>query len=473
MLPIILRDVALFFPHKICFEHVSTVLEPGARVGITGPNGSGKSTLLNMLRGVVPCSEGRIDVPPAVHMAHVPQVVDFDLEKAPEPDDSEDSLSGGQRLYRAIGAALAGDPDVLLLDEPTNHLDARHRVGLLRLLERFRGTLVVVSHDETLLRRMQVLWRLRDGTLTVFPGNLDDCLREERVRRRQLDAEDAALRRERKNVRAALQQEQQRRASSARKGKKKFADDKMQATAARNRAEKNGSERRLRERRDRVDAAGRDLRLPETLNLRFQLCGERERGNVLTITDGSLTYAGAPSPVLQHLFLTLTGGERLAVHGDNGSGKTTLLRGILEDPALERRGFWSTPSLKHIGYLDQHYAVLGDQRRSVLDVLRETLPDWDAAQLRRWLNDFLFRKNEEVFCPISALSGGERARLCLAVLAARAPRLLLLDEVTNNLDVDARSHVIEVLRACPCAMLLVSHDAAFLDAVNVTTALEL
>lgn len=463
MLPIFLRDFALFFPHKICFEHVSTVLAPGARVGITGPNGSGKSTLLNMLRGDVPCSEGRIDVPPSVRVASVPQTL---------PDAPDASLSGGQRLYRAIGEALAGKPDLLLLDEPTNHLDATHRAGLLRLLERFRGTLVVVSHDEALLQRMDVLWRLHDGKFTVFHGNIDDCLREERVHRLQLEAEDAALRRKRKDARRALEQEQQRRASSVRNGQKKFGNDKMQAGLARNRAENNATERRLRDCRDQADTASRDLRLPEEIRLRFQVVGERassrERDAVLTITDGSLAYAGATTPVLAGLYLTVNGGERLAVRGGNGSGKTTLLRGILGDPAIERGGFWGTPAPKHTGYLDQHYAVLGEPRRTVLDVMRETMPGENPAALRRWLNDFLFRKNEEVCCPVGALSGGERARLCLAVLAARSPRLLLLDEVTNNLDRHARQHVIDVLRASHCAMLLVSHDTTFLEAVGVT-----
>lgn len=276
MLPIILRDVTLFFPHKVCFEHFSTVVAHGTRVGVTGRNGAGKSTLLAMLRGVVPCSAGHIAVPEPLRMAYVPQL------RIPAAD-SHATLSGGARQYQAIGAALAGTPDVLLLDEPTNHLDAAHRSALVRLLDRFRGTLIVVSHDESLLRHMDILWRLHDGRVTVFPGNLDACLREECLQRQQLAAADAAVRRERKRVRVALQREQRREAASHHMGVKKFGKDKMQAGLARNRAESGGASHRLREARDRLDAERRALRLPEETRLRFRLSAEQQHGNVLTL----------------------------------------------------------------------------------------------------------------------------------------------------------------------------------------------
>ncbi|MFN7038495.1 MAG: ATP-binding cassette domain-containing protein [Alphaproteobacteria bacterium] len=119
-----------------------------------------------------------------------------------------------------------------------------------------------------------------------------------------------------------------------------------------------------------------------------------------------------------------------------------------------------------IGYLDQHYGAL-DQSKSVLEIISELVPNWSPAEVRRHLNNFLFRKNEEVNTLVSALSGGEKARLSMAQIAAYTPKLLILDEITNNLDLETREHVIQVLKSYPGAMIIISHDIDFLKEIRV------
>jgi len=145
------------------------------------------------------------------------------------------------------------------------------------------------------------------------------------------------------------------------------------------------------------------------------------------------------------------------------------LKAILNEPSVTRHGEWSNVAPEHIGYLDQHYSAL-DASLSVLEVIQRAFPKGTThADLRTHLNRFLFRSNEEVQALTPTLSGGEKARLSLALISAKTPSLLLLDEVTNNLDLETRQHVIDVLKAYPGTLIVISHDEEFLHAIAVTT----
>ena len=169
---------------------------------------------------------------------------------------------------------------------------------------------------------------------------------------------------------------------------------------------------------------------------------------------------------LQKISLSISSRDRIAIQGDNASGKSTLIKAILDDDSVIKSGNWHAPKISDIGYLDQHYATLSAEK-TVLETIAELVPTWTHIEVRRHLNDFLFRKNEEVNAIVSTLSGGEKARLSLAQIAAKTPKLLILDEVTNNLDLETRGHVIEVLKNYPGAMILISHDADFLEEIGV------
>ncbi len=154
----------------------------------------------------------------------------------------------------------------------------------------------------------------------------------------------------------------------------------------------------------------------------------------------------------------------MTIKGNNASGKTTLFKAILNDNKVIKSGSWYATN--DIGYLDQHYDNL-DKEKTSIENLWDIVPNWSLVDIRRHLNNFLFRKNEEVNTLVKYLSGGEKVRLSLSLIAAKTPKLLLLDEITNNLDLETRQHVIEVLKEYPGAMLIISHDEDFIVKIGI------
>jgi ATPase subunit of ABC transporter with duplicated ATPase domains len=207
------------------------------------------------------------------------------------------------------------------------------------------------------------------------------------------------------------------------------------------------------------------IHLPKVIVPKFNLLAQKvAQGTVMSICGGAIGYGD--TFIWNNINLSVHSSERIALTGRNGSGKTTLIRGILNDPKVIKAGHWNTPPVKDIGILDQHYKTLPPDR-SAFEIISEVAPEWSHAEIRRHLNDFLFRKNEEISEAAKDLSGGERARLSLAQIAARPPKLLILDEITNNLDLETCDHVIQILREYPGAMIVVSHDETFLGEIKI------
>ncbi|ETZ07374.1 nucleotide-binding protein ExpZ [Holospora obtusa F1] len=186
--PIQIKNLQLSFPHKTYFDDFSVQVPYGSRIAIIGRNGCGKTTLLKILNGMVQPTSGDVLSAADVIIGFVPQIV-----------EEFDSLSGGQRLNAAVTQALSLEPNVLLLDEPTNHLDRHNRKSLMRMLQSYPGTLIVVSHDTELLRHcIDTLWHIDDGQIRVFSGNYDDYIREIRKARSALEQEITRLDRQKK-----------------------------------------------------------------------------------------------------------------------------------------------------------------------------------------------------------------------------------------------------------------------------------
>ncbi len=456
-----LKNVSLLFPHKICFENFSTQIPYGSRIALIGRNGSGKSSLLNMINGTVAPTSGEINIPDDARIGYVPQLFTESV-----------SLSGGQRFHEALTKALSLDPNVLLLDEPTNNLDAGNRASLMRMLRSFPGTLIVVSHDVELLRTcIDTLWHIDNGLVHVFSGNYDDYIREIGIKRSSIEQELSRLDRQKKDTHHALMKEQARGAKSRAIGEKYIEQRKWPKSAAKLKgasAEHTAGSKKaeISQKKEALSEALANLRLPEIIVPTFSLSAA-DIGNktLVSISEGSVAYQ-KEKPILHDISLSVTAGERIAIMGDNGSGKSTLITGILGDPAVITAGSWHVPKLSDIGYLDQHYGTLSSQK-SVLETIVDLVPTWSHAEIRRHLNDFLFRKNEEVNALVATLSGGEKVRLTLAQIAAKTPRLLILDEITNNLDLETREHVIEVLKEYPGSMIVISHDDDFLHAIGI------
>jgi ATPase subunit of ABC transporter with duplicated ATPase domains len=504
--------------------HDLTLSLGSERTGLVGPNGSGKTTLLRLLAGELTPTAGTVhqvgtvavlpqefrpapDAPLAVVLgidqrlaalrrleAGEATPADFELvadewdlpERAVAVlgrlglghlplDRPAGAVSGGEATRVALAGLALGRPDVLLLDEPTNHLDAGSREALYAFVEGWTGGLLCVSHDRALLRRMDRIVELSALGVRVHGGNYDDY----RARR---DADDAAATRELDSARAAarlakreMREVRERQARREAHGRREAVTANMpriaiglrkrqaQATTARVRAV---TAREVDERRARVDAARR--RVEERERPRFDLpsSGLPMGRTALALEEVSVRFPGAGRPVLDGVSLHIVGPERVAVVGPNGSGKTTLLRVAMGHLAPDTGRVRRLPD-DQTAYLDQHGAGL-DPARSVLDTFRARHPRVEATPARHALARFLF-SDETALRTVGTLSGGERLRASLACVLGgeRPPALLVLDEPSNHLDLDALDALEGALRAYDGAVLVVSHDDAFLDAIGV------
>lgn len=451
--PIQIKDLDLSFPHKTCFENFNCQIPYGSRIAIIGRNGSGKSSLLKMIAAM--CDED-------VVVGYVPQVI-----------IDHTNLSGGQRLNKAATEALSLDPNVLLLDEPTNHLDSRNKKSLMRMLQNYPSTLIVVSHDKELLRQCtDTLWHIDNSKVHIFSGNYDDYMHEIKLKRASIEGELELLNRQKKDMHNKLMREQQRSSKSKAKGQKSIDQRKwptVVSNAKAGRAEETSGRKKsaIDKRKSDLTESLSDLHLPEIIIPKFSLkSSDVVRGIVVHISGASVGYS-ENQPILSGIILSLGSGERVAITGDNGSGKSTLIKALLGDESVCKTGDWHVIKREDIGYLDQHYGTLYSDK-TVLETITDLVPHLPHTEIRRHLNDFLFRKNEEVNALVRTLSGGEKARLSLAQIAAKTPKLLILDEITNNLDLETKEHVVQVLKAYPGAMIIISHDADFLDEIGIS-----
>lgn len=457
---IILKNLSLILPHKTCFEDFSAVVPYGSKIAVIGDNGAGKSTLLKALAGEKTPLEGEIVTPPGLTLAYVPQTA------ADCPH-----LSGAQRFHKKLTEALSLRPDVLLLDEPTNHLDEPNRRALMNQLKYFAGTLFVVSHDTELLRNhTDVLWHIAEGEIRTFSGSYDEYRTRYNLLRTRLQNEKYALEREKQHLHQKRMQNQERAAHSRQKGEKSRQQAKwapIVAGSKENQAQASAGKKagELAARAEKLRGELAQLYIAEELQPSFWLPAQTDSRSVLFVSGASAGYPG--KTILTEVSLSVGPAGRVALTGANASGKSTFLRALVRDPEVQTSGVWEIPPRQDIGYLDQHYAG-PDETDTVLSYIQKHAPGRTHAELRKHLNGFLFRKQEEINAPVRQLSGGERARLALAAVACRVPKLLVLDEITNNLDLRTKEYVAQILRAYPGAFLIVSHEADFLREINVT-----
>jgi ATPase subunit of ABC transporter with duplicated ATPase domains len=464
--PIQLIDLSLTFPHKTCFENFQAQILPGSRIGIIGRNGSGKSTLLKMIQGTVLPSEGEVRRPEDCKIGYVPQLI-----------ENEETLSGGERFNRALTEAVSTYPDVLLLDEPTNHLDHKNRQSLMKLLKAYEGTLMVVTHDPELLRHtIDTLWHLDQGRISIFSGNYDDYQDHLQQTKNTIESQLSGLRKQQKSAHESLMKEQTRASKSRSKGEKSIKQKKWptivsDAKARRGEETSGRKQKAIADHRTFLQDQLQELPFYETIEPKFSISADQVSSKMLiNVHEGNVAYG--ETPLLRGIHFSLMGGEKVALLGNNGSGKSTFVKALLNHHSVKRTGTWLTPRLEAMGYLDQHYQTLNPEK-TVLESIATLCPTWTHSEIRKHLNDFLFRKNEEVTANVSTLSGGEKARLSLAQIAAKTPELLILDEITNNLDLETRAHVIQILQSYPGALMVISHDADFLKAIGISREIQI
>ena len=465
------KDVRLALGHEVLADHVDATLARGDRACLVGRNGSGKSTLLRALAGEIEVDRGELFIQPGVKTAYLPQQPDLPPQDSVHayvagglPGDVAHeehrvdqvlarldleggrrlgTLSGGEGRRVALARTLVSEPDVLLLDEPTNHLDLPTIEWLEGELKRFSGTLILVSHDRAFLRAVSncTLW-LDRGTMRKMDAGFekfDDWAEEVRA------AEAEQLHQLNKKIEREAQWEH-----GGISGRRKR------------------NQRRLAELREMRQTRAEMLKAkPGEMSLQV---AEAERSGKTVIeaegiSKGFTREDGARVEVVRDFSTRIRKGDRIGVIGPNGAGKTTLIKMLTGDLDPD------TGEVRHGTNLQPIYF---DQRRESLDpekTLWQTLAPGGgdtidvggkARHVVAYLKDFLFEEGQ-ARQPVKALSGGETNRLLLARLFARRSNLIVMDEPTNDLDVETLDLLVEVLGEYDGTLLLVSHDRDFLD----------
>ncbi|MBR3223126.1 MAG: ATP-binding cassette domain-containing protein [Kiritimatiellae bacterium] len=436
-----LKDVSLAFGGPSVLDGVSLSVSKGLRAALTGRNGEGKSTLMKVIAGDLEPDSGEIVRAPGLSVAYVSQEVPAD-----RPDDPAfNALSGGRRRRSILESALLSRPDLLLLDEPTNHLDMEAIDWLEGMLRRMREmAVIVVTHDRRFLRRVATkIFDLDRGELSGWECDYPTFLR----RKAELLADEAVYW-EKKSKKLAQEEAWIRRGVKARTTRNEGR------VAALMKLREEFAARRL--------AAG-----SATLKLDTAAPGGV---CVLKAKSLSFSYPGSDSPIISNFTATVLRGERIGILGSNGVSKTTLLN-LLTGRLEPTSGEVVRGTNVELSFFDQ----LRSEMRPELTVGENVASDRDEVvvggirkHVYSYLSDFLFTP-ERVRTPVKALSGGERARLMLAKLFLKPANLLVMDEPTNDLDVETLELLEEQLLAYSGTLLLVSHDRDFLDNVVTST----
>ena len=348
------------------------------------------------------------------------------------------TMSGGERTRLAMARLLLLQPQLLVLDEPTNHLDFETLTWLERFLRDFGGAVLAVSHDRYFLDRVtDKTWELEGQNLVIYPGNYTKYLqlKQEKVRRQQKEYEQ-----QQKKI-AAMQEYADRNITRA--STSKSAKSRLRAL-------------------ERMDMVEKPVTFTEKMALSFSYDFEPHRETLAVRELPLVVGEGGEHQLLNSpLSFVLERGDRLAITGANGSGKTTLLRLLSHYPPVHASIRWGG-NVK-IGYFDQQFSTLHPQN-TVFDEVHCRFPGWDSLRVRSALGAALF-SGERVYQKVGALSGGEKARLTLMLLAQQHPNVMLLDEPTNHLDLSVREALESALLQYTGTLILVSHDRYFLSRI--------
>ena len=481
-----LDGITLRLGGHLVLDRASAALPPKARVGLVGRNGAGKSTLLKIIAGALEPDGGRIETPSATRVGYLAQeapggeVTAFDYvlaaatERAAllaEAEHEEDahrigeiherlnaidahgapacaarilaglgfteaaqhqplaSFSGGWRMRVGIAALLFSEPDLLLLDEPSNHLDLEAALWLESFLRAYRGGLIVVSHERDLLNTVaDHILHLERGGLTLYPGNYDSFARQRSERRAQAEAARAQAEAKAKKLQAYVDRWRYK-AHTARQ-----AQSRLKALAK----------------------MGPIAAITQDASVVFDFPSPKELRPPLIVLDDAAAGYVPGRPVLSRLNLRIDPDDRVALVGRNGNGKTTLAR-LLAGQLQPMAGALVASGKLKVGFFAQHQIEELVADETPLQHMERLLAAAKPGEVRAQLGRFGF-SGDKVHLAVRELSGGERARLSLALITRDAPHILILDEPTNHLDVEAREALVEALTGYTGAVVVVSHD---------------
>jgi ATP-binding cassette subfamily F protein uup len=466
------HSISIAYGGPPLLDGVSFTVDRGERVCLVGRNGEGKSTLLRLLAGEEAPDRGRLAFESGSRVATLPQVFpasrpgtvremveedhpehahdpEFQLSMEKlfsrmdlDPEAQFDTLSGGRKRRALLASALAGDPDLLLLDEPTNHLDLEGIQWLESFLPRFAGAVLFVTHDRAFLRATATrILELDRGQLSDWDCGYDRYLQR---REEQLAAE------EKQNALFDKKLAQEER----------WIRQGIKARRTRNEGRVRALKRMREERKQRRERSG-------TASLQVQ---ESARSGVKVIETAKISFDWGDGPVVRNLSTLITRGDKIGLIGPNGSGKTTLLKLLLKQLEPES-GTVNHGTGLEVVFFDQHRQVL-DEEKSLAENVGQgsdhVMIDGHKRHVISYLEDFLFPPARSR-TPVKVLSGGERNRLMLARLFTQPGNVLVMDEPTNDLDIETLELLESLLVEYQGTLLLVSHDREFMDNVVTST----
>ena len=488
---LILDNVTVRIAGRVILDGASAAISDGRKVGLIGRNGAGKTTLLRLILGQHESETGHVEHSRSWRIGAVAQeapagphslldtVLAADAERTrllSEVESETDAarlgeiharldeidayaapsraarilaglgfpaeqqtrpcaeFSGGWRMRVALAAILFAAPDLLLLDEPTNYLDLEGALWLEDYLKRYRGTVVLVSHDRDLLNRaVDSILHLEHGKLTLYSGGYDSFV-DAREQKRALDAAARAQQdAERKRIQAFIDRFRYK-ASKARQAQSRM---------------------KWLERMKPVTLVTAERLAPITLPQ-----PETVAPPLISLDRASVGYAPG-QPVLSFVSLRIDSDDRIALLGQNGNGKSTLAK-LMADRLKPMSGELARARKLVTGYFAQHQLDELDAGKTALETLWAHRPLFDETTARTRLGGFGF-SGDKADTPIASLSGGERARLLLAIATLEKPNLLILDEPTNHLDIDAREELLAALNEYEGAVVLISHDRRLIE----------
>ncbi|WP_333574357.1 ABC-F family ATP-binding cassette domain-containing protein [Sphingomonas sp.] len=485
-----LTDITVRLGGRTILDAATAKLPPRGRIGLIGRNGAGKSTLVKVIASQLEPDGGSIDMPRGAKLGYIAQeapggtatpfetVLAADIERAALLEESEtshdpdrigeiherliaidahaapsrasrilvglgfdeemqhrelESFSGGWRMRVALASLLFSQPDLLLLDEPSNHLDFEAVLWLEDFLKSYPATILLVSHERDFLNNVvDHILHLERGKLTLYPGGYDAFERQRAERQAQLAAARAKQQAEREKLQDYIAR------NSARASTAKQAQSRQKALA------------RMQPIAELVDDPSLSFDFPNPDELRPPL---------ITLDMASVGYGD--KPILQRLNLRIDPDDRIALLGRNGNGKTTLARLLAAQLTPMDGGINSSGKMK-VGYFTQYQVEELDRDDTPLQHMTRNMAGASPGAVRAQLGRFGF-SGDKATTKVGKLSGGERARLALALITRDAPHLLILDEPTNHLDVDAREALIQALNGYTGTVVVVSHDRHMLE----------